>query len=418
MSRKTSPSPPPGDIPPLVLAISNLRCPLPPPILNHSALAARPVHSPTSSARETVPAGGALLNDKHRQEESISNVLRENIASLQLPQSSLDYVSQAPAEPIHHKLASVHAHFYVDDTLRPKNRSRSGSASAVSDVDGVRSPDLLLTTGSTVGVGEQNANIDPRLPQDDGKLHVLLGVCGALSTGKIKLIIAKLLEIYTLDKIAIQLILTRASENFISPEALHHIETVKKIRVWRDLDEWLTWKARLDPVLHIELRRWADILIVCPLTANTLSKISLGLCDNLLTNVIRAWNTSYPILLAPAMVSHSYNAITTKRQLRLIAEEMPWIEILKPVEKIVGSYGDIGMGGMMDWNEIVNKIVMKLGGYPEDEDDDEQAIEDDKADDDDDDDDDGDDDDEDDDDDDDDVTEPIITATQSVTINE
>ena len=99
----------------------------------------------------------------------------------------------------------------------------------------------------------------------------------------------------------------------------------------------------------------------------------MGLCDNLLTNVVRAWNTSFPILLAPAMVSYSYNAITTKRQLKLIAEEMPWIEILKPVEKVVGSYGDIGMGGMMDWNEVVNKIVMKLGGYPEEEEEEETA---------------------------------------------
>lgn len=50
----------------------------------------------------------------------------------------------------------------------------------------------------------------------------------------------------------------------------------------------------------------------------------------------------------PAMVSYSYNAITTKKQLRMIAEEMPWIEVLKPLEKVFGSYGDIGMGGMMD----------------------------------------------------------------------
>lgn len=184
---------------------------------------------------------------------------------------------------------------------------------------------------------------------------------------KVKLIILKLYEIYTPNKISVQLILTKASENFIPAEALHYLENNKKIRVWRDEDEWNTWKSRLDPVLHIELRRWADILVVCPLTANTLSKIAMGLCDNLLTNVVRAWNTSFPVLLAPAMVSYSYNAITTKRQLKLIADEMPWIEVLKPVEKVVGSYGDIGMGGMMDWNEVVNKIVLKLGGYPEEE---------------------------------------------------
>ena len=156
-------------------------------------------------------------------------------------------------------------------------------------------------------------------------------------------------------------------------------------------------------MVHIELRRWADILVIAPLSANTLGKIALGLCDNLLTSVVRAWNTQYPFLIAPAMVSYAYNHPATRAHLKVIREEMKWIEVLKPVEKVVGSYGDIGMGGMMDWNEIVNKIVLKLGGYPEeddddDDDDDDNAISD------------GDDDDDDDDDDDGDVIVPSKTS--------
>ena len=42
------------------------------------------------------------------------------------------------------------------------------------------------------------------------------------------------------------------------------------------------WSGRGDPVLHIELRRWADLLLIAPLDANTLAKIAGGLCDNLL----------------------------------------------------------------------------------------------------------------------------------------
>ncbi|KAK6866775.1 Protein SIS2, partial [Candida tropicalis] len=344
---------------------------------------------------------------------------------------SIDYTLNPPKESQHHKSPSVHAHFYVEETLRPvRNRSRSGSnsnnnltpitspqhsePSSILNKDAIKSQESLRATtnsissaaasnqstprsiisggggantatssnsttsntalaaqgtttttttnsnsNTTTTKGEQNSNIDPRLPQDDGKFHVLIGVCGALSVGKVKLIVNKLLEIYTSDKISIQVILTKSSENFLLPETLNVLENVKKVRVWTDIDEWTTWKTRSDPVLHIELRRWADILLVCPLTANTLAKISLGICDNLLTNVIRAWNSSYPILLAPAMDSHSYSSSTTKRQLRLIADDMPWIEVLKPSEKVFGSYGDIGMGGMTDWNEIVNRIVMK-----------------------------------------------------------
>lgn len=44
------------------------------------------------------------------------------------------------------------------------------------------------------------------------------------------------------------------------------------------------WKGRSDPVLHIELRRWADLMLVAPLDANTLAKLANGICDNLLVS--------------------------------------------------------------------------------------------------------------------------------------
>lgn len=53
-------------------------------------------------------------------------------------------------------------------------------------------------------------------------------------------------------------------------------------------DEWHAWKEVGDPVLHIELRRWADCLLIAPLSANTLAKIAQGFCDNLLTCVVRS----------------------------------------------------------------------------------------------------------------------------------
>lgn len=80
--------------------------------------------------------------------------------------------------------------------------------------------------------------------------------------------------------------------------------TRKKIRraqVLRDDDEWSCWNKREDPVLHIELRKWADVFLVAPLSANTLAKMANGLCDNLLTCVARAWDFKRPLLVAPAM---------------------------------------------------------------------------------------------------------------------
>lgn len=286
------------------------------------------------SEDEVVLVTQALLNLRCPSPPPILTNLRLGLPRQQAENGN--YIARPPSAPQHHKAPSVHAHFEA------RSRLRSGLE-----------PELLLPVSE---------NIDPRLPQNDGKMHVLLGVCGAVLALKIKMIVCKLHDVLG-DRIAVQVVLTLALEHFVTKETLQQLAA--RARIWRDHDEWLTWLARTDPVLHIELRRWADILVVCPLTANTLTKIALGICDNLLTSVIRAWNTLYPILLAPAMGLNAYNAVTTRRQLRLVAEEMPWIEVLKPVEKVVGLYGDIGMGGMMDWNEIVNKVVLRLGGYPD-----------------------------------------------------
>ncbi|OBA26660.1 flavo protein-domain-containing protein [Hanseniaspora valbyensis NRRL Y-1626] len=269
-------------------------------------------------------------------------------------------------------------------------------------------------------------NIHPSLPLDDGRLHVLLGACGSLSVLKLKMLIKKLEDVYGgQKKVAIQVIVTDNAERLLykrhqerqlmkeqkelkqqkmsseqqalkdeTPELLpaisekaptkqtgtignskHSLDLPPHIQVWKDSDEWDVWQSRTDPVLHIELRRWADILVVAPMTANTLSKIALGLCDNLLTNVIRAWNPSSPILLAPSMVSQSYNSVITKRHLKFIKDEMPWITVFKPAEKIMGVHGDIGLGGMMDPHEIVNKIVKELGISDDEEDEEEEEEE-------------------------------------------
>lgn len=87
--------------------------------------------------------------------------------------------------------------------------------------------------------------------------------------------------------------------------------------LFRDADEWAgSIYRRGDPVLHIELRKWADLFIVAPLDANTLAKIALGLSDNFLTCVFRAWDFSRPLILAPAMNTLMWESPVTLRHLR------------------------------------------------------------------------------------------------------
>lgn len=320
----------PSPEPPAVLAMLSLRCPLPPPILRADAAATTADTTP-----DTVVAGGALL---------------------------------AP-QPAHHKLPLVHAHFFIDETLRHGNlRLRLNSAASDAPapqfppaaIPGAQFPPAVPPLPYNPSPASPTAPPIDMLKADDGTHHVLLGVTGATLIIKTKSILAKLREIFG-PQISIHVILTAAADRIIAAKGGAFPADVT---VWRDADEW-RWTLRLDPVLHIELRRWAHVLVIAPLTANTLAKIACGLCDNLLTNVVRAWDVKNPVILAPAMVSHLYNSAITKRQLREVKEGMPWVEVMKPSEKVVGSYGDIGMGGMVDWNAVVDRVVMRLGGYPE-----------------------------------------------------
>lgn len=85
-----------------------------------------------------------------------------------------------------------------------------------------------------------------------------------------------------------------------------------------DQDEWAAWSGRGDPVLHIQLRDWAQIMVIAPLDANTMAKAAQGLCDNLLTCIVRAWDVARPLVFCPAMNTHMYKHPLTMRHTAML----------------------------------------------------------------------------------------------------
>jgi phosphopantothenoylcysteine decarboxylase len=183
-------------------------------------------------------------------------------------------------------------------------------------------------------------------------MNLLIGVTGSVAT-------IKLVDLVNLIKernptVDIKIVFTENSKHFINNLILSTIENLVE-KFHSDSDEWESWSARGDPVLHIELRKWLDVLLIAPLSANTLAKISNGICDNLLTSVVRAFDVDKRLIVAPAMNTFMYENPITKRQLDSVVETYG-AEIIPPKLNYQLICGDVGSGAMADLNDIVDRI--------------------------------------------------------------
>ncbi|KAL4428241.1 hypothetical protein ABPG75_002330 [Micractinium tetrahymenae] len=164
--------------------------------------------------------------------------------------------------------------------------------------------------------------------------RVLLAASGSVATIKL----AQLAELL-LQFADVRVVATKSARYFFQDGEL----PAACRPVLGDEDEWRQWRAVGDPVVHIELRRWADALVIAPLSANTLAKIASGLCDNLLTCVVRAWDSGKPLLLAPAMNTFMWESPFTEQHLEVCRQL--GATVVAPVSKRLAC-GDVGAGAM------------------------------------------------------------------------
>lgn len=131
-------------------------------------------------------------------------------------------------------------------------------------------------------------------------------------------------------------------------------------------DEWKGWKQLGDPVLHIELRDWADLMLIAPLSAHTLAKLAQGLCDDTLTCVARAWDFGHgsrpgkPLVLVPAMNTAMYDHPLTAPQLETIQKF--WndgtpngVVVVAPQVKTLAC-GEVGNGALASVDQILASV--------------------------------------------------------------
>ena len=178
----------------------------------------------------------------------------------------------------------------------------------------------------------------------EGSRRVLVGATGSVASVKLPLICQGLLDAGA----EVRVVTTRHAEHFWR-------ELPAGVTVYRDADEWNTWEKMGDDVLHIELRRWADVFVIAPLDANTLGKMAHGQCDNLLTCVARAWDVARgTLVVAPAMNTLMWTHPVTAEQLARLES---WGIVVVPVVEKLLACGDLGAGAMAEWSNVVRAAL-------------------------------------------------------------
>lgn len=168
--------------------------------------------------------------------------------------------------------------------------------------------------------------------------NILFGVTGGIAAYKA----CELVRLFQKQGANVKVILTPNAKEFVSPLSL---ASLSRNNVYMEQFNY----SQFD-IEHVSLAQWGDIMVIAPLTANTLSKIAYGICDNLLTSLVCAY--AKPIIIAPAMNVNMWSNKVIQENFQKL-QDRNFIPV-GPVEGYLAC-GDIGMGKMAEIEDIVKK---------------------------------------------------------------
>lgn len=176
--------------------------------------------------------------------------------------------------------------------------------------------------------------------------RILLGISGGIAAYKS----AELVRLLVKMGMEVRVIMTAAAQEFISP------------LTFQALSGNPVHTTLLDPVAeagmgHIELARWADLLLIAPATANTLADMAAGRADHLLTTTVLA--TAAPVWVAPAMNQQMWANAATQTNVQTLRQR--GVRVLGPASG-EQACGDVGAGRMLEPAELATALAAPYGG--------------------------------------------------------
>lgn len=175
---------------------------------------------------------------------------------------------------------------------------------------------------------------------------IILGVTGSIAAYKA----AALIRLLVKEGAEVQVIMTASAASFITPLTL---STLSRRPVLTDLSDAHQWNN------HVLLGRWADLMLLAPASANTLAKMTAGLCDNLL--LATYLSASCPVVIAPAMDSDMWSHPATRANLRALTARGHRVLGVGSGELASGLRGE---GRLLEPEEIVHALQQAEGAYP------------------------------------------------------
>jgi phosphopantothenoylcysteine decarboxylase/phosphopantothenate--cysteine ligase len=168
---------------------------------------------------------------------------------------------------------------------------------------------------------------------------ILIGITGSIAAYKSILLVRLLIK----EGAEVKTIITPAAKDFVSPLVL---STLSKNKVSSDLFEDANWNN------HVELGRWADLMVIAPLSCNSLAKMANGICDNLLLAVYLS--ATCPVMMAPAMDEDMWKHPSTQKNISILKS---YGNQLLPVESGELASGLTGVGRMAEPETILQSIA-------------------------------------------------------------
>ncbi|MBV4358135.1 bifunctional phosphopantothenoylcysteine decarboxylase/phosphopantothenate--cysteine ligase CoaBC [Pinibacter aurantiacus] len=154
---------------------------------------------------------------------------------------------------------------------------------------------------------------------------ILIGITGSIAAYKTVVLVRELVK----QGAEVKVVMTPAAKDFVAPLTL---STLSKNTVLTDLFENDSWAN------HVMLGRWADVMLIAPLSCNTLARMAHGLCDNLLLAIYLS--ATCPVFVAPAMDDDMWHHPSTKENLKKLDSFGNHIIPAEKGELASGLFGD------------------------------------------------------------------------------